>query len=198
MFHKRSWESFYGGIMACGFVCIVMGILTVVAGQNERKISQGIIVTVVGLLIFVVGAGLFARYYKDKTKYTKSKIDKTQNYIFTVQCGDDVEKVQDFSQIELAIKKLAKYRNGHVEVDIAPSMGGLKKFYVCYSNKDPYIHTLILQEREDGLGYWESMADSYLIPIDHLKRLYVKHKMVDFQGLNRKETGVDARKGLII
>jgi hypothetical protein len=31
-----------------------------------------------------------------------------------------------------------------------------------------------------------------------LERLYVKHKMISFDYLNRRETGVDAREGLIL
>lgn len=72
------------------------------------------------------------------------------------------------------------------------------RFYICYTDKDPYIHMLIEQEREDGVGYWEERGDSYKIPIMTLERLYVKHKMISFDYLNRRETGVDAREGLIL
>ena len=109
-----------------------------------------------------------------------------------------METVTDFSQIEYAIKWLAKYRTGHVEIAVTPTMGSLKKFYICYTDKDPYIHMLIEQEREDGVGYWEERGDSYKIPIMTLERLYVKHKMISFDYLNRRETGVDARGGLIL
>ena len=138
------------------------------------------------------------KYHKEKTKYTKYKIDKSLTYTFTLTYGDKVETVTDFSQIEYAIKWLAKYRTGHVEIAVTPTMGSLKKFYICYTDKDSYIHMLIEQEREDGVGYWEERGDSYKIPIMTLERLYVKHKMISFDYLNRKETGVDAREGLIL
>ncbi len=54
------------------------------------------------------------------------------------------------------------------------------------------------QEREDGAGYLEERGDSYKIPIMTQDRLYVKHKMISFDYLSRKETGVDAREGLIL
>lgn len=57
---------------------------------------------------------------------------------------------------------------------------------------------LIEQEREDGVGYWEERGDSYKIPIMTLEWLYVKRKMISFDYLNRKETGIDAREGLIL
>ena len=108
-----------------------------------------------------------------------------------------IEFIPFFSK-EYAIKWLAKYRTGHVEIAVTPTMGSLKKFYICYTDKDPYIHMLIEQEREDGVGYWEERGDSYKIPIMTLERLYVKHKMISFDYLNRRETGVDAREGLIL
>ena len=151
-----------------------------------------------GLVIFVISVHFSVKYHKEKTKYTKYKIDKSLTYTFTLTYGDKVETVTDFSQIEYAIKWLAKYRTGHVEIAVTPTMGILKKFYICYTDKDPYIHMLIEQEREDGVGYWEERGDSYKIPIMTLERLYVKHKMISFDYLNRRETGVDAREGLIL
>ena len=146
----------------------------------------------------VISVHFSVKYHKEKTKYTKYKIDKSLTYTFTLTYGDKVETVTDFSQIEYAIKWLAKYRTGHVEIAVTPTMGSLKKFYICYTDKDPYIHMLIEQERDDGVGYWEERGDSYKIPIMTLERLYVKHKMISFDYLNRRETGVDAREGLIL
>ena len=52
------------------------------------------------------------KYHKEKTQYTKYKIDKSLTYTFTLTYGDTTETVTDFSQIEYAIKRLAKYRTG--------------------------------------------------------------------------------------
>ena len=164
----------------------------------DKQILPPLIMFLLGLVIFVISVHFSVKYHKEKTKYTKYKIDKSLTYTFTLTYGDKVETVTDFSQIEYAIKWLAKYRTGHVEIAVTPTMGSLKKFYICYTDKDPYIHMLIEQEREDGVGYWEERGDSYKIPIMTLERLYVKHKMISFDYLNRRETGVDAREGLIL
>lgn len=98
-------------------------------------------------MIFVISVHFSVKYHKEKTKYTKYKIDKSLTYTFTLTYGDKVETVTDFSQIEYAIKWWQKYRTGHVEIAVTPTMGSLKKFYICYTDKDPYIHMLIEQER---------------------------------------------------
>lgn len=59
-----------------------------------------------GLVIFVISVHFSVKYHKEKTKYTKYKIDKSLTYTFTLTYGDKVETVTDFSQIEYAIKWL--------------------------------------------------------------------------------------------
>ena len=198
MFTKRSWESFYSGLIMVGLVFMVFPVIYFCGATKEKQILPPLIMFLLGLVIFVISVHFSVKYHKEKTKYTKHKIDKSLTYTFTLTYGDKVETVTDFSQIEYAIKWLAKYRTGHVEIAVTPTMGSLKKFYICYTDKDPYIHMLIEQEREDGVGYWEERGDSYKIPIMTLERLYVKHKMISFDYLNRRETGVDAREGLIL
>ena len=185
MFTKRSWESFYSGLIIVGLVFMVFPVIYFCGATKEKQILPPLIMFLLGLVIFVISVHFSVKYHKEKTKYTKYKIDKSLTYTFTLTYGDKVETVTDFSQIEYAIKWLA-------------TMGSLKKFYICYTDKDPYIHMLIEQEREDGVGYWEERGDSYKIPIMTLERLYVKHKMISFDYLNRRETGVDAREGLIL
>ena len=198
MFTKRSWESFYSGLIMVGLVFMVFPVIYFCGATKEKQILPPLIMFLLGLVIFVISVHFSVKYHKEKTKYTKYKIDKSLTYTFTLTYGDKVETVTDFSQIEYAIKWLAKNRTGHVEIAVTPTMGSLKKFYICYTDKDPYIHMLIEQEREDGVGYWEERGNSYKIPIMTLERLYVKHKMISFDYLNRRETGVDAREGLIL
>ena len=198
MFTKRSWESFYSGLIMVGLVFMVFPVIYFCGATKEKQILPPLIMFLLGLVIFVISVHFSVKYHKEKTKYTRYKIDKSLTYTFTLTYGDKVETVTDFSQIEYAIKWLAKYRTGHVEIAVTPTMGSLKKFYICYTDKDPYIHMLIEQEREDGVGYWEERGNSYKIPIMTLERLYVKHKMISFDYLNRRETGVDAREGLIL
>ena len=183
MFTKRSWESFYSGLIMVGLVFMVFPVIYFCGATKEKQILPPLIMFLLGLVIFVISVHFSV---------------KSLTYTFTLTYGDKVETVTDFSQIEYAIKWLAKYRTGHVEIAVTPTMGSLKKFYICYTDKDPYIHMLIEQEREDGVGYWEERGDSYKIPIMTLERLYVKHKMISFDYLNRRETGVDAREGLIL
>lgn len=198
MFTKRSWESFYSGLIMAGLVFMVFPVIYFCGATKEKQILPPLIMFLLGLVIFVISVYFSVKYHKEKTKYTKYKIDKSLTYTFTLTYGDKVETVTDFSQIEYAIKRLAKYRTGHVEIVVTPTMGSMKKFYICYSSKDPYIHLLLEQEREDGVGYWEERGESYQIPILTMKQVYVKHKKVSFEYMNRKETGVDAREGLIL
>ena len=190
MFTKRSWESFYSGLIIVGLVFMVFPVIYFCGATKEKQILPPLIMFLLGLVIFVISVHFSVKYHKEKTKYTKYKIDKSLTYTFTLTYGDKVETVTDFSQIEYAIKWLAKYRTGHVEIAVTPTMGSLKKFYICYTDKDPYIHMLIEQEREDGVGYWEERGDSYKIPIMTLERLYVKHKMISFDYLKYIEAGL--------
>ena len=145
MFTKRSWESFYSGLIMVGLVFMVFPVIYFCGATKEKQILPPLIMFLLGLVIFVISVHFSVKYHKEKTKYTKYKIDKSLTYTFTLTYGDKVETVTDFSQIEYAIKWLAKYRTGHVEIAVTPTMGSLKKFYICYTDKDPYIHSSIKQ-----------------------------------------------------
>ena len=102
--------------------------------EKLKYIEAGLIVTslimfLLGLVIFVISVHFSVKYHKEKTKYTKYKIDKSLTYTFTLTYGDKVETVTDFSQIEYAIKWLAKYRTGHVEIAVThQNNGAVRKF----------------------------------------------------------------------
>ena len=129
MFTKRSWESFYSGLIMVGLVFMVFPVIYFCGATKEKQILPPLIMFLLGLVIFVISVHFSVKYHKEKTKYTKYKIDKSLTYTFTLTYGDKVETVTDFSQIEYAIKWLAKYRTGHVEIAVTPTMGSLKKFY---------------------------------------------------------------------
>lgn len=109
MFTKRSWESFYSGLI------MVFPVIYFCGATKEKQILPPLIMFLLGLVIFVISVHFSVKYHKEKTKYTKYKIDKSLTYTFTLTYGDKVETVTDFSQIEYAIKWLAKYRTGHVD-----------------------------------------------------------------------------------
>ena len=123
MFTKRSWESFYSGLVMVGLVFMVFPVIYFCGATKEKQILPPLIMFLLGLVIFVISVHFSVKYHKEKTKYTKYKIDKSLTYTFTLTYGDKVETVTDFSQIEYAIKWLAKYRTGHVEIAVTPTMG---------------------------------------------------------------------------
>ena len=153
MFTKRSWESFYSGLIMARLVFMAPPAIYICGATKEKQILPPRILFLLCLVIFVISVHFSVKYHKEKTKYTKYKIAKSLTYTFTFTYGEMVETVTDFSQIEYAIKWLAKYRTGHVEIAVTPTMGSLKKFYICYTDKDPYIRMLVEQEREAGVGY---------------------------------------------
>ena len=108
MFTKRSWESFYSGLIMVGLVFMVFPVIYFCGATKEKQILPPLIMFLLGLVIFVISVHFSVKYHKEKTKYTKYKIDKSLTYTFTLTYGDKVETVTDFSQIEYAIKWLAK------------------------------------------------------------------------------------------
>lgn len=57
----------------------------------------------------------------------------------------------------------------------------------CYSNG--YFFTHYLQERTDGKGYWYSKCDTTYEANYNLKRIFLKHKKIDYDYLTRQKTG---------
>lgn len=106
MFTKRSWESFYSGLIMVGLVFMVFPVIYFCGATKEKQILPSLIMFLLGLVIFVISVHFSVKYHKEKTKYTKYKIDKSLTYTFTLTYGDKVETVTDFSQIEYAIKWL--------------------------------------------------------------------------------------------
>ena len=104
MFTKRSWESFYSGLIIVGLVFMVFPVIYFCGATKEKQILPPLIMFLLGLVIFVISVHFSVKYHKEKTKYTKYKIDKSLTYTFTLTYGDKVETVTDFSQIEYAIK----------------------------------------------------------------------------------------------
>ena len=103
---------------------------------------------------------------------------------------DHIETVNSYAQMEEAIKNLDKMKQGCVEIKIQPPMGGIKQINVFYWDQDAYAHTYILQEREQGEGYWVSTCDKAIGALYDLKQLYVKHKPIDYSMYHRKEKEV--------
>ena len=50
---------------------------------KEKQILPPLIMFLLGLVIFVISVHFSVKYHKEKTKYTKYKIDKSLTYTFT-------------------------------------------------------------------------------------------------------------------
>lgn len=96
MFTKRSWESFYSGLVMVGLVFMVFPVIYFCGATKEKQILPPLIMFLLGLVIFVISVHFSVKYHKEKTKYTKYKIDKSLTYTFTLTYGDKVETVTDF------------------------------------------------------------------------------------------------------
>ena len=140
MFTKRSWESFYSGLIMVGLVFMVFPVIYFCGATKEKQILPPLIMFLLGLVIFVISVHFSVKYHKEKTKYTKYKIDKSLTYTFTLTYGDKVETVTDFSQIEYAIKWLAKYRTGHVEIAVTPTMKPEKVLHLLHRQRSVHSH----------------------------------------------------------
>ena len=77
MFTKRSWESFYSGLIMVGLVFMVFPVIYFCGATKEKQILPPLIMFLLGLVIFVISVHFSVKYHKEKTKYTKYKIDKS-------------------------------------------------------------------------------------------------------------------------
>ncbi len=190
MFTKRSWEGFYDSFIVTGAVLVIFAALFIKnKGGQELPIAVGILI--LGLVLLAFGVYSRVKRYQETHEDTNYEIDQTKEYIFTMQTSQDhIETVNNYSQIEEAIKNLDKMKQGCVEIRIQPPMGGIKQINVFYWDKDAYAHTYILQERDKGEGYWVCTCDKAIGALNDLKRLYVKHKPIEYRLYHRKETEV--------
>ena len=87
MFTKRSWESFYSGLIMVGLVFMVFPVIYFCGATKEKQILPPLIMFLLGLVIFVISVHFSVKYHKEKTKYTRYKIDKSLTYTFTLTTG---------------------------------------------------------------------------------------------------------------
>ena len=69
MFTKRSWESFYSGLIMVGLVFMVFPVIYFCGATKEKQILPPLIMFLLGLVIFVVSVHFSIKYHKEKTKY---------------------------------------------------------------------------------------------------------------------------------
>lgn len=189
---KRSWKNFSTVVIGVGLSLIFFGGMFISYYQIKFDyLIDGIGFIVVGLAVTAGGAKVYIWDWKNRTKYTHTKVDKSLEYTFMLATENGEEDVTDFSQIVRALARLEKTRKGTVKVSITPAMGSIRSVDCSYSDEDGVYYTYYLQERENGLGYWFSKADGTWHTRNNLKRLYVQRKKVDYEFMNRKETGED-------
>ena len=116
MFTKRSWESFYSGLVMVGLVFMVFPVIYFCGATKEKQILPPLIMFLLGLVIFVISVHFSVKYHKEKTKYTKYKIDKSLTYTFTLTYGDKVETV---TKPEKVLHLLHRQRSVHSHADRA-------------------------------------------------------------------------------
>ncbi|MBD5464502.1 MAG: hypothetical protein HDR22_01540 [Lachnospiraceae bacterium] len=186
MYHyNRSWTAFGIALLGVGSGHIMVAL----AVSKNSDIQSVMVLIIIGIILSVIAIKVLIWDWKDRKKYATYKIDKSLDYTFMLTANDRQEKVQDFSQIEAALKELEETKTGIVKVDITPVMGGVIYMECSYNPKENYFCTYVFQQREDGKGYWYSLCDKTHNAWYNLKRLYVKRKMIDFSSYNRKETG---------
>ena len=67
MFAKRSWESFYSGLIMVGLIFMVFPVIYFCGATKEKQILPPLIMFLLGLVIFVVSVHFSIKYHKEKT-----------------------------------------------------------------------------------------------------------------------------------
>ena len=164
-----------------------MGIMFFCSGMREEDVVPVMIMMLLGGAISAAGIWVLVWHLKDKLKHTGGKVDKNQEYVFTMSTLNGTEVVNEYGQIERALKQLGQTKQGMVEIKIEPSIANICSIECCYKNG--YFETYVQQIREDGIGYWFMLADGIEAVEYDIKQLYVKKKKIDFKYYNRRETG---------
>lgn len=183
MFYKRSWTTVGMDLLIVGLGIAIFG---VILGKPDEMIYS-IIAVVIGVLLAIGGICVLVWDWKERKTETQGKVDKNQNYVFTLSTDRGTEIIKDYAQIENALNELEEKKQGMVEVKIEPPMARICSVDCSYKNG--VFETYYLQERDDGKGYWFSICKSTFEAKGSLKRLFVKHKKIDYEYLNRKNTG---------
>lgn len=187
MYNKQSWTTFGGCVLIVGLTLIGLAMMFICCGMREQDIVPVIIMMLLGVAISAAGINVLVWHLKDKYKYTGGKVDKSLEYVFTMSTPDETEVVSEYGQIERALKQLGQTKNGVVKISMEPPMANICEIDCSYKNG--YFYTYFLQERIDGKGYWLSICDTTHVAMRNLRLLFVKHKKIEFDGMNRLETG---------
>ncbi len=184
MFYKRSWNTFGLMVLLAGLTLVVLGTIL----SRPEELIYCMIAIGIGIVLTIVGIRILVWDWKERKTETHGKVDKSLNYVFTLSAPDGgTEVVTDYVQIEKALNELERTKQGMVEVKIEPPMARICSVDCSY--KKGNFYTYYLQEREDGKGYWFSVCESTFEAKSSLKKLFVKHKKIDYEYLNRKNTG---------
>ena len=108
-------------------------------------------------------------------------------YTFVLSTEYGKMTVHDFEQIESALKQQNERKNGIVKMEISPAIGGILSIENVF--RGDAFYTYVLEQREDGLGYWYKACGNADNAADDFKRLYKKHKKINLKSYTRKETG---------
>lgn len=183
---KRGWSEF-GLVMSFVGMFFVVTAIFLAQYLPQNELLPMVIIFALGVVLTGIGVKVLIWNWKETKKDSYGKVDKTATYVFTLTTEQGSEIVTDYAQMQAALKKVETTLTGKVEVKIEPPMANICVIDCCYRNG--YFNTYYLQKRKDGYGYWFSLSDTTDSAAKNLKRLYVKHKNVDFYGLNRKKTG---------
>ena len=187
MYYKRSWTTFGICVLIAGLTLVGLGVMFASMGIKEGELLPLSIMMLLGIALSVAGIWVLVWHLKDKLKNTGGKVDKNQEYVFTLVSPEGESVVTEYSQIESALKLLEQTKQGMVTVKIEPPLANIMSVDCSYKNG--YFYTYFLQKREDGEGYWFSVSDTTHNAMRNIKLLFVKHKKIDFEGMNRLETG---------
>ncbi len=187
---RRSWFTFGGSMFLVGgffFVAVIISLSNTDKAELMDALLIHCILAAISLPMAVCGLGVLIWDWRQKHQDSCGKIDKSINYVFTLTVGNESHIVKEFEEIELALMDLQYSRQGVVNVKIEPPMASICNIDCSYQNG--YFTTYYLQQRKDGMGYWFSLSPTTGVTMNNLKRLYVKHKKIDFSNYNHKKTG---------
>lgn len=181
-----NWSDFGLAIFGVGITTVFLAVVFVIA--NPQNFVWGILLMfLAGAAITGLGTWILVWNWKREKRETHGKADPNLNYVFTLITENGTEAVTEYAQIEKALHTLNETKQGMVEVKIEPPMARICSVDCCYKNGLFYTH--YSQERADGKGYWYSRCDTTHEANYNLKRMFLKHKKMDYYGLNRIETG---------
>lgn len=172
-------------MVAIALIVVGVNFLVMVLGSGHQD-DEGALGLLIAGAVLIMGGVILGIIVRDSQSNKNVKVDKSLTYTFTMKTVNGEEEIKDFSQIEKALSELEKTKTGTVNVKIEPAMATIANVECMYKNKAFY--TYYLQINGERKGYWFSIAPEGTFDAKgNLKLLFVKHKKIDFYGLNYQE-----------